>query len=218
MGNTMKGVMLPGVRFAYGRYLAQPICHCESVLFAYSNPKDKPGIKEPVSGAKDLGLCAVVLWGYAKDVKDGVKAVAAFSNGVESWLGIKFAETNVTEKENVSTTVSTFRADDLVVTAAAEVRAKSERYFVDNRGNELKGEKLRDFRLDFQNKVSSKMIDAPKSLSWDERKVMQNDLEKKLFDSYGVKARFREVRTMNYHVVISDMINPIELPPLSREK
>lgn len=214
--SPMGRVTLPGVRFAYGRYLAQPICHCESVMFAYSNPKDKPAIKEPVNGAKDLGLCAIVLWGYAKDVKDGAKAASAFSNGVESWLGIKFADSNVTEKEHVSTTISTFREDDLVVTATTEVRVETLRYFVDKRGNELKGEKLRDFNLDFQNKVSAKMIRAPKSLSWEERKAMQSELEKKLFDSHGVTARFREERPMKYHVVISDMRIPIELGPLEK--
>lgn len=198
-------VTLPGVRFAYGRYLTRPICFCDSVMFAYSNPKDKPGARKPVESADDLALCSLVLWGYANDVKRDANAVARFNASIESWLGIKFAETNVTEKANVSTTVSTFRKDNLTVTATAELRITPEsRYFVDKRGRELQGDKLREFRLDFNNEVTAKMISAPKDLSFEERKAMQKELEKKLFSSYGVRERFREERSMQYHVVIAE--------------
>lgn len=204
MGRTT----LPGVRFAYGRYLARPVCGCESVMFAYSNPKDKPGAKEPVGGAEDLDLYALVLWGYAADVKDGDKAAAAFGRGVESWLGIKFAEPNVTKKAEVSTIASTFCEGDLAVTAKACAETTSERYFVDKRGREIKGAKLQEFHMDFQNKVIAKMIGAPRTLSNEEREAMQKDLEKKLFDSHGIKETFRKTVSMEYYVVISSGIPP----------
>ena len=202
--SPMGRVTLPGVRFAYGRYLTRPICHCDSVMFAYSNPKDKPGVKEPVESANDLALCALVLWGYAKDVKRDADAATRFNESIESWLGIRFAETNVTKRANVTTTVSAFREGNLTVTATAEVSIKSRIYFVNKRGYELKGDKLRELYRDFDSKVSAKMIAAPKSLSVKEREAMQKNLEKELFDSYGVKERFRETWPMKYHVVISE--------------
>lgn len=205
---------LPGVRFAYGRYLARAVCGCESVMFAYSNPKDKPGAKESVGGAEDLCLCALVLWGYDEDVKDGDKAAAAFGRRVESWLGINFAETNVTEKAKVTTTVSTFREGDLTVTATACAETIDTRYFVDKRGREIKGAKLQEFYLEFQHKVTAKMMGAPRTLSNEEREAMQKDLEKKLFDSHGVKERFRKTVPMKYHVVISSGMPP----PLSEHR
>ena len=115
-------VHVPGVRWEYSRYLTKPICHAETVTFAYSNPKDQPGVKAPVSCAEDLALSAIVLSGR-KEVKDGTRAASQFCGSVKSWLGIEFSETNITEKS----TSMTFHDGDFTVMARTFVNSESGR-------------------------------------------------------------------------------------------
>lgn len=115
-------VHVPGARWEYSRYLTKPICHAETVTFAYSNPKDQPGVKAPVSCAEDLALSAIVLSGR-KEVKDGTRAASQFCGSVKSWLGIEFSETNITEKS----TSMTFHDGDFTVMARTFVNSKSGR-------------------------------------------------------------------------------------------
>lgn len=116
-------IFLPSIRLAYGKYLTKPVCHAESVMFAYSNPKDANGEKAPVNSAEDLSLSAIVLWGTTKNVKDSAKATSAFCGSVKSWLGIEFSETNITEKS----TSMTFHDGDFTVMARTFVNSKSGR-------------------------------------------------------------------------------------------
>jgi len=120
-------VHVPGVRWEYSRYLTKPICHAETVTFAYSNPKDQSGVKAPVSCAEDLALSAIVLSGR-KEVKDGTRAASQFFGSVKSWLGIEFSETNITEKA----TSMIFRDGDFTVMAKTFVNSEAGRieYYV----------------------------------------------------------------------------------------
>ena len=122
-------VHVPGTRWEYGRYLTKPVCQSEKVLFAYSNLQDRPGAKVPVNRAEDLSLSAIVLRGK-KDVQNVSQAAVKFCNGVETWLRIKFSETNVTEKA----TSMTFREGELVVTAIVEPHVDTRVDNIDNKG------------------------------------------------------------------------------------
>ena len=119
-------VSLPGVRFAYGKYLAKPVCYAQKVMFAYSNPKDTQNGKAPVNGCEDLSLSAIVLWGKVDHVKDGKREMTYFVNGVKSWFGIEFSETNANEH----VTTSTFREGDLTITAKAFVEDGNIKYYI----------------------------------------------------------------------------------------
>lgn len=200
-------VSLPGARLAYGKHLTKPVCHAERVMFAYSNPKDQPGAKAPVNGAEDLALGAIVLWG-GKDVKDGAKAAVKFFNGVKTWLGIEFAETNATEKA----TAMTFREGPLAVTAIVEPHVSTRVDYIDGSGRKLEGERLRDFELDYNHdysgKVEAKMAQLPQTLSNDERIAKHDELEGQLLKSYGVKKRSFEQQRIVYYVVVSDGMSP----------